>query len=475
MRAAFHTLGCKVNSYETQAVKEQFAQRGFDIADFTDEADVYVINTCSVTSVAEHKSRQMLHRARRLNPDAIIVATGCFAQRDAAELEKDAGIDLIVGNNRKSEIADIVINLINERKSAAMQEGGACEDAASLEGKDGPKRQAERGCSTYMAELSGHCGYEMQSITSAGGNSRAYVKIQDGCNRFCSYCIIPYLRGRSRCRDEESVAGEVMQLASCGYKEIVLTGIDISMYKDLAHLAGRLSDIKGIERIRLGSLEAGVITSDFIREIKEYPKVCPHFHLSLQSGCDATLKRMNRHYTAAEFAEKVYEIREAFDLCGITTDIIVGFPKENDEEFEQSLEFAKKMRFSKVHVFKYSRREGTAADRMDGQISENVKNERSAVMIREMSRMQNEFRHSLCGLTRPVLIEECMQKDGAYIQTGLTPEYVKVRIRNDKPLINAIVPVKLVGSEDTAGSGLRDLSEGIPADDTDDAVFGILQ
>lgn len=422
MRAAFHTLGCKVNSYETQAVSEQFEAEGFEIVDFREVADVYVINTCSVTQMAEHKSRQMIHRARKLNPDAVVIAAGCYAQRAPDDLDIDGTADIVVGNNNKSRILEIAKDLVKEKGQVQ-----AVEDLT-------------------------HCrDYESQSISSLGENVRAYVKIQDGCDRFCSYCIIPYVRGRSRCRSEEEILKEVNALAGNGYKEVVLTGIDISTYEGLAALIGKVSDIEGIRRIRLGSLEAGVITEEFIREAAKYDKLCPQFHLSLQSGCAATLKRMNRHYSPEEFLKRVRLLKGNFESCAITTDVIVGFPGENDEEFEESIEFVRKCGFSQAHVFKYSRREGTVADRMPDQIPESIKNERSARLIAEADRMQKTFDESLIGKIREVLIEEKIETDGRIIYTGFTPEYVRVGIESAEDITNSIVNAELLGISKVKG------------------------
>ena len=425
MKAAFHTLGCKVNSYESQAILEQFQKAGYIIVEFSQAADVYIINTCSVTSMAEHKSRQMLHRVRKLNPNAVVVATGCYAQRVGEELLNDSAIDIVVGNNRKSEITEIVADFIAEKggKNAVVGDLMKCRD------------------------------YESQMITSLGENVRAYVKIQDGCDRFCSYCIIPYVRGRSRCRDKKEILNEIRTLAANGYKEIVLTGIDISMYQGMIELVEEIENIDGIERVRLGSLEAGIVTTEFIERFARCKKACPHFHLSLQSGSNATLKRMNRHYSAEEFAEKVEFIRKSFDICAITTDCIVGFAGETDEEFEESFEFVKKMAFTQTHVFKYSRREGTVADRMPDQVSEQVKNERSARMIEMADGLNRKFEESLLGMTRPVLIEEeTCTLDGRRILIGFTPEYIKVGIETGEKecFINKVVNVLLEKFDETA-------------------------
>lgn len=423
MRAAFHTLGCKVNSYETRAISEQFEQAGYEIVEFTQPADVYVINTCSVTSMAEHKSRQMIHRARKLNPSAVIVAAGCYAQRAEGDIKDDGSADIIIGNNNKSHIIDAVSELLREKQ------GGA--DMQEID---------------YVEDLMQCRDYETQIITGFGENVRAYVKIQDGCNRFCSYCIIPYIRGRSRCRDEEDILSEIRGLAANGYKEIVLTGIDISMYEGMSSLIEKTEAVEGIERIRLGSLEAGVITDEFIETASKSSKLCPHFHLSLQSGCAATLKRMNRHYTPEEYAQKVSLIREKIGSCAITTDVIVGFPGETDAEFEESLEFVRRMGFTQTHVFKYSRRVGTVADRMPDQVPEKVKNERSARLIKVTDEMNLKAAESFIGKTVPVLIEEKEKTPkGVSLQCGFTPQYIRAGAPSSSNLINTIQNVRITG------------------------------
>jgi len=429
MKAAFHTLGCKVNSYETQAMLEQFKAEGFDIVDFTENADAYIINTCSVTGMAEHKSRQMIHRARRLNPDAVIVAAGCYAQRAAEELMQDGTIDLVIGNNHKSDIAKLVM----ERMSFA-----------------GPS-PSENDTRIIVDDLSRCHEFERQQITSLGENVRAYIKIQDGCNRFCSYCIIPYVRGRSRCRSREDIVNEARSLSANGYREVVLTGIDISTYDDLIGLIEAVNEIEGINRIRLGSLEVSVITEDFVRRFAALEKACPHFHLSLQSGCDETLKRMNRHYTTEEYAAGAELIRSVMPGCSITTDVIVGFPGETDEEFEKSLEFVRKTAFFQTHVFKYSRRAGTAADRMKDQIPEQIKNLRSSAMIEATDLIHRGYEEQLQGSIRQVLLEEeTVTADGKAVLTGFTPEYVRtavVKAAGLKP--GMITDVRILGFSET--------------------------
>ena len=434
MRAAFHTLGCKTNSYETQAIKEQFEQAGFEIAEFSERADVYVINTCSVTAVAAQKSRQMLHRAKKMNPEALVVACGCYAQ-EAADKLAESGVDLVVGNNEKAKTVELVREYLQNQFRTGSREN------------------------IFLQDLT-HCtDYEEQTITNAGDHVRAYVKIQDGCNRFCSYCIIPYLRGRSRSRKMDEILNEVKTLAGRGIREIVLTGIDISDYKQpeeetaehrntkpgmsapdhLAELLFEIEEIEGIERIRLGSLEAGIITEAFLKQIKNSKKLCPHFHLSLQSGCDATLKRMNRDYTAAEFTESLKLIRDSFVHPAITTDVIAGFAGETEEEFEETKRFVKEAAFSEMHVFPYSRRKGTRADKMPGQLTKAEKAKRAAELISIGKEMQLAFMEQFIGQEICILTEEAVSIEGKEYLLGFTPEYIKAAVPKEQAEVNKIV------------------------------------
>ena len=418
-KAAFHTLGCKVNSYETQAIKEQFFALGFEEAAFDEAADVYVINTCSVTQVAERKSRQMLHRARKLAPDAVIAATGCYAQEDAKKLIDDGAVDIVVGNNEKSRLAQIAADRLNRKN---------CEPV----------------CVTDLMRCR---DYEEQKITAAGEHVRAYIKIQDGCSRFCSYCIIPYLRGRSRSRRAGDIISETKALAANGYKEIIITGIDISDFEEegykkgdesLLYLLQEISKTQGVERIRLGSLECAVITENFMEGISRIPQFCPHFHLSLQSGSGSVLKRMNRKYTPDEYYEKVKLIRKYYPDAALCTDIIAGFPGETEEEFEETCAFVRKVGFSRTHVFKYSKRKGTKAADMPGQIDGAVKAERSGILIAITDKIRHEYEEKFTGRAVFVLFEE-LTDDGFY--TGFTPEYVKIAVKSEEDLVNKIVPV----------------------------------
>ena len=419
MKAAFHTLGCKTNAYETQAIREQFEQAGFLVAGFSEQADVYVINTCSVTAVAAQKSRQMIHRCKKKSPDAVVVACGCYAQEAAEKLMADGGVDLVVGNNEKSKILELVLQKQNDLQSVRIRDLTRCEE------------------------------YENQTITNAGTHVRAFVKIQDGCNRFCSYCVIPYLRGRSRSREVSEVLKEVKTLAGSGVKEIVLTGIDISDYRySLETLIFEIEEIDTIERIRLGSLEAGVVTEAFLDAIAKSRKLCPHFHLSLQSGCDATLKRMNRHYTTAEFKETVDRIRDVFRDPAVTTDVIAGFAGESEEEFAETKRFVQEIGFSEMHVFPYSRRKGTRADRMPGQLTKAEKATRAAELIEIGAKMQRAYMERFLGKEVQILTEETVRIEGGDFLIGFTPEYIKAAVpaKADKKInkIVTLTPSKII-------------------------------
>ena len=368
-RAAFHTLGCKVNAYETEAMEELLQTAGYDIVPFTEQADVYVVNTCSVTNMAERKSRQMLHRAKKLNPEAVVVATGCYVQVSEEEARADAAVDLVLGNNQKRQIVTAL---------DAYFEGRTFDDVLA----DVEKEQ-----------------YEELEVSTVLEHTRAFVKVQDGCNQFCSYCIIPYARGRVRSRRMQNVIAEIKRLAEAGIQEVVLTGIHLSSYgreidgeSHLIELIEAIHPIDGISRIRLGSLEPRIITEEFVGRLKKLYKVCPHFHLSLQSGCEETLKRMNRHYTPEEYYEKCKLLRAAFENPAITTDVIVGFPGETDEEFDKTRQFLEKVHFYEMHIFRYSRRKGTRADKMENQIPEEIKAQRSGVLSSLESQMTKEFR-----------------------------------------------------------------------------------
>ena len=417
-KVALHNLGCKVNAYETEAMQELLEQHGYEIVPFKEGADVYIINTCTVTNMADRKSRQMLHRARKMNPGAVVVACGCYVQAKRDEI--DDCIDIVVGNNRKKDI----IEILSEHE--AMQEGVQKE----------------------LVDINNINEYEELRLSQTAEHTRAYIKVQDGCNQFCSYCIIPYARGRVRSRSHDSVIREVEELAGNGYKEVVLTGIHLSSYgvdtgDDLLSLILSIHEIEGIRRIRLGSLEPRIITEEFAKTIAGLPKMCPHFHLSLQSGCDATLKRMNRHYTSEEYYEKCVLLRKYFDNPALTTDVIVGFPGETEEEFAQSKAFIDKVDFYETHVFKYSKRAGTRAAQMEEQVPESVKAVRSNELLELTRRKQASYEEALVGTTQEVLMEEEMVCQGEKYQVGHTKEYVKIGQKTEENLTNQLINVEI--------------------------------
>ena len=423
-KAALHNLGCKVNAYETEAMQEMLEQAGYEIVPFREGADIYIINTCTVTNIADRKSRQMLHRARKMNPDAIVVAAGCYVQAQAEKQEVDPCIDIVLGNNRKKDLLAVL--------------------------EEYQQKKAEGECLEEVEDISRTKDYEPLSLTKPGDHTRAYIKVQDGCNQFCTYCIIPYARGRVRSREVEDVIREVRALAENGYREVVLTGIHLSSYgidfdgeRHLLELIRAVHEVEGIRRIRLGSLEPGIITEEFAEALAALPKMCPHFHLSLQSGCDATLKRMNRRYTSGEYYEKCRILRKYFDRPALTTDVIVGFPGETEEEFRQSMEFVDKVDFYETHIFKYSRREGTKAAVMENQVSEQVKAQRSALMISLGEKKRRAYEESFVGSEVEVLVEEPDVIDGRKVQTGHTKEYIKVALESGEDLRNQIVKVRI--------------------------------
>lgn len=438
-RAAFHTLGCKVNAYETEAMEELLQTAGYDIVPFTEQADVYVVNTCSVTNMAERKSRQMLHRAKKLNPEAVVVATGCYVQVSEEEARADAAVDLVLGNNQKRQIVTAL---------DAYFEGRAFDDVLA----DVEKEQ-----------------YEELEVSTVLEHTRAFVKVQDGCNQFCSYCIIPYARGRVRSRRMENVIAEIKRLAEDGIQEVVLTGIHLSSYgreidgeSHLIELIEAIHPIDGISRIRLGSLEPRIITEEFVGRLKKLHKVCPHFHLSLQSGCEETLKRMNRHYTPEEYYEKCKLLRAAFENPAITTDVIVGFPGETDEEFDKTRQFLEKVHFYEMHIFRYSRRKGTRADKMENQIPEEIKAQRSGVLSSLESQMTKEFRTKWTGTCVKVLLEERQEINGVSYMVGHTPEYIKCAVETDAPdntIIDAIIEGELTADVMKAKKRLAEIDE----------------
>ncbi len=433
-KAALHNLGCKVNAYETEAMQEMLENAGYEIVPFKEGADIYIINTCTVTNIADRKSRQMLHRARKMNPDAIVVAAGCYVQAQDGK-EADPCIDIVLGNNHKKDLIEILEKYDLKRTAGAVE-----------------KRQDEKMTCTVaeIEDINRTREYESLHLTKPGDHTRAYIKVQDGCNQFCTYCIIPYARGRVRSREQEDVVNEVKSLAANGYKEIVLTGIHLSSYgidhdgeRHLLDLIRAVHEVDGIERIRLGSLEPGIITEEFADAISGLPKICPHFHLSLQSGCDATLKRMNRRYTSAEYYEKCRILRKYFDNPALTTDVIVGFPGETEEEFQESLAFVDKVDFYETHIFKYSKREGTKAARMEDQIDEQVKAQRSAAMIELGLKKKEAYERSFIGKTVEVLVEEDEVYEGKTVQAGHTKEYIKIALESEENLKNTIVKVQI--------------------------------
>lgn len=451
-KAALHNLGCKVNAYETAAMQELLEGAGYEIVPFQERADVYIINTCTVTNIADRKSRQMLHRARKMNPDAVVVAAGCYVQaREEGHLAVDPSVDIVIGNNRKKDLVRILEDYLQD---------GAEED----------------GQMSRVIDINHTGEYEELHLTKPGEHTRAYIKVQDGCNQFCSYCIIPFARGRVRSRSLESVVEEVQELARNGYREVVLTGIHLSSYgadfrkkapdsegpeasgkilnreehfpggqegTDLLALIRAVHEVDGILRIRLGSLEPRIITEEFVRTAAGLEKLCPHFHLSLQSGCDATLKRMNRRYTTAEYLEKCALLRKYFRNPALTTDVIVGFPGETEEEFAASMEFVDQVDFYETHIFKYSRREGTRAAAMADQVPEPVKAERSRRMIELGKRKQAAYERSFLGKEVEVLVEERMTEGGREYQVGHTREYLKIALEAEENLQNQIRKIRI--------------------------------
>ena len=430
---AFCTLGCKVNQYETDAMRGSFEAEGYEVKEFSQEASVYVINTCTVTNMADRKSRQMMHRAKKKNPDGIIVAVGCYVQAAKEQLEEDTLIDLVIGNNMKSQVVQIVEQYIQDNRHTEDRDA-------------------------YVADIAHSHEYETMHIETVSEHTRAYIKIQDGCNQFCSYCIIPYARGRVRSRKMEDILQEVRNLTANGYKEIVLTGIHISSYGlDFEHTADEqedyvpfknsalidlieaLSGIEGLERIRLGSLEPRIITENFVRRLFKVPQICPHFHLSLQSGCDETLKRMNRHYTTALYLEKCGILRQYFDRPALTTDVIVGFPGETEEEFAQTERFLETVHFSDMHIFKYSKRRGTKAADMPNQIDPQLQSVRSEKLIALGKRMKDDFLEACKDQEQIVLIEEETEIDGTKYMTGHSKNYIRCAFEMDGLVPNMVI------------------------------------
>lgn len=422
-KAALHNLGCKVNAYETEAMQHLLEEAGYEIVPFTQKADVYVINTCSVTNMADRKSRQMLHKAKKNNPDSIVVAAGCYVQTSEKEVLNDLSVDIVIGNDRKHDL----VRLLEEYSLDSVND-------------------------TVDDINDGKHDFEELFIDQTKEHTRAFIKVQDGCNQFCSYCIIPYARGRVRSRRFENVIAEVERLAANGFKEVVLTGIHLSSYgvdfeedTGLLELIQAVNAVKGIERIRLGSLEPKIVTEHFASELSKLDKICPHFHLSLQSGCDATLKRMNRKYTTKEYERGCELLRKYFVHPAITTDVIVGFPGETEEEFEQTKAYLEHIHFYEMHIFKYSKRKGTRAAVMPDQIDEQVKAARSEELIALGHAMSKEFRKFYIGKNEEALFEEkAVIGDKEYF-VGYTKEYVKVAKKTDENLENQIVSGRISG------------------------------
>lgn len=421
-KVALHNLGCKVNAYETEAMQEILEQNGYEIVPFEEKADAYIVNTCSVTNMADKKSRQMLHRAKKMNPEAVVIAAGCYVQSAGEELLKDTSVDILIGNNEKVNLPSILENWEKEHKPL------------------------------YVHDLTREHTYEELTLSHTAGHTRAFMKIQDGCNQFCTYCVIPYTRGRVRSRRLSDIVAEAGRLAENGYQEVVLTGIhldsygtDLEEHENLLTVIQEIAKIDGIKRIRLGSLEPRIMTEEFVTGLAAEEKLCPHFHLSLQSGCDATLKRMNRRYSAEEFRQCCERLRRHFDDPALTTDVIVGFPGETEEEFTATVEFLKDICFYETHVFKYSRRKGTKADRMPDQIPEQIKNERSDVLLALTEKNSGEYRKKLLGRTVKVLLEEESTIGGTTYLTGHTREYVKVAVAPETAAAGEIIDVKVTG------------------------------
>lgn len=419
-KVGLHNLGCKVNSYETEAMTGLLKEAGYEIVPFNSYADVYIVNTCSVTNMADRKSRQMLHKAKKQNPDAIVVATGCYAQTSTDSAKEDLAIDIVVGNNKKKDIVDILENYYEEKQDS------------------------------FVIDINATNEYEELEISTVTEHTRAHLKIQDGCNNFCSYCIIPYARGRIRSRKMDNIKAEIIRLAQNGFKEIVLTGINLSCYQDgentLIDVIEMANEIEGIERIRLGSLDPEVVTKDFAVRLGKVEKICPHFHLSMQSGCDKTLKAMNRHYTTDEFYNICKLLRENFENPAFTTDVIVGFPGETDEDFETTKKFVEKIEFAQLHVFKYSKRQGTVAAKMDNQVDEQIKTKRSEELIKVGLKSTEKFRKLKLNTEVEVLFEEETVIGNETYWVGHTKDYIKVATKSNDSIEGNIEKVRIIDS-----------------------------
>ncbi len=441
---AFHNLGCKVNGYEMDFMQQKLQEKGYSIVPFGGKADIYIVNTCTVTNIADRKSRQMLHRARKMNPDAVVVAVGCYVQTGSEKALMDAGIDLAIGNNKKKDLIPILEEYL-AKKEEAENSASAYEDK-TLGGKT-------------IIDINHTDEYESMQITHTAEHTRAFIKIQDGCNQFCSYCIIPYARGRNRSRSMAEVLKEINSLVENGYREVVLTGIHLSSYGvekgndftsgKLLQLIQEVQKIQGIDRIRLGSLEPRIISEEFVKGIAKCSRLCPHFHLSLQSGCDSVLKRMNRKYLTEEYYEKVCILRKYFDHPAITTDVIVGFPGETEEEFEATKEFLQKTGFYDMHIFKYSRRKGTPAAVMEDQIPEDIKALRSNELLQLEKEMSGKYREAFLHKTVEVLFEDKKVVNGKNCQIGYTKEYIRAAFETDENLSGQVISGKLTQLADS--------------------------
>ena len=478
---ALHNLGCKVNSYEIEVMQQMLQEKGYTIVPFDEIADIYIVNTCTVTNIADRKSRQMLHRAKQKNPAALVVAVGCYVQTGREDVEQDPCIDLAIGNNRKKDLAVILEEYLEE----AVETDAVAESCDGANGKSdigdekkytgtvGETHKDKTLHDTTVIDINHTAEYEEMTLKQTAEHTRAYIKIQDGCNQFCSYCVIPYARGRVRSRKAEDIIREITGMAKNGYREIVLTGIHISSYgidfdeeawnrgesvsvlkedeerrdysgsSKLIDLLERIHDIEGIERIRIGSLEPRIVTEETAARMAALPKLCPHFHLSLQSGCDATLRRMNRKYTSEEYAESVALLRKVFEHPAITTDVIVGFPGETEEEFAQTVGFLDRIQFFEMHIFKYSKRAGTRAAVMPHQVPDQVKTARSAELLAMEKEQSKQFRAHYLGQEAEVLLEETKEIDGTQYLLGHTRDYVKVAVplaeNEGKAITNTVV------------------------------------
>ena len=435
---AFHNLGCKVNSYEMDAMLQKLKSRGYTIVSFEDKADIYIVNTCTVTNMADRKSRQMLHKAKKTNPEGIVVAVGCYVQTDAENVERDPCVDLLIGNNRKKDLVEIIEKYMAE--STGETDIKSADDRVNI------------------IDINDTSEYEEMKITATEEHTRAYIKIQDGCNQFCTYCMIPFARGRVRSRRQEDIVNEIKGLVKAGYKEFVLTGIHISSYgidfdgekqftdgKHFIELLRIIDEIDGVERLRIGSLEPRIVTEEFAGALGKLKHICPHFHLSLQSGCESTLKRMNRHYTPAQYKSGVELLRKNFEHPAITTDVIVGFPGETEEEFGETRQFLEDICFYEMHIFKYSKRKGTSAAVMENQVPEPVKTKRSNILLQMEASQSRAFREYYVGKECEVLIEEKKELNGKELWIGHTKEYVKIAYDSVQDMRNKIVKGKITG------------------------------